>query len=92
MVRLIAGGGTNGGAMAGSNDTFFIEGRPVGQAEFDARRKALNPVENTWFCAETNVGGDTGYDGKDADGVVWEYRQTVAGESNASTLRKKRTP
>jgi hypothetical protein len=71
---------------------YFIEGKEVAQKEFDARLKSVKEIEQTWFCAETPDGGINGYDGKDANGVVYEFRNTVDQKASRSSLEKKPAP
>ena len=47
-----------------------IDGRAVSLAEFEAFLETLTEVPHTWYCAETNTGGSTGYEGTDADGLM----------------------
>jgi|GEM_PF-2185908 len=89
MYRLIVGGGRGGGSGMESSAQYFIDGREVAAAEFEARLKSLKEVEHTWFCAETSDGGITGYDGKDESGAVYEYRAESGQKAGKSSLAKK---
>ena len=70
-------------------ETFEIDGRCVPAEEFEAFRKTLVELPHTWFCDETDEGGDTGYDAEAPDGVVWEYRSTSTQDATASSLHRR---
>jgi hypothetical protein len=74
--------------VAKPSSVFFIEDKPVSKNEFDKFLATLKENPNTWFCAETNKGGRTGYDASDIEGVVYEVR-FISEEGATGSIRRK---
>jgi hypothetical protein len=68
---------------------YTIDDKEVTKEIFDAFLAGLKEVPHTWFCAETDKGGITGYDGADEHGVVYEYRAISEPGNNKCSIRKK---
>lgn len=71
-------------------DEYSIDDIPVTAEDFAAFLKALREMPNTWFCAETNMGGITGYDAVDTRGVVYHYRTYSESGNNRCTIKRKK--
>jgi len=71
-------------------DKYLIDNKSVSKKEFERFLAKLKQVPGTWFCAETNNGGVTGYDAKDDKGVLYSYKSesTQAGVLNTLALKK----
>jgi hypothetical protein len=68
---------------------YKIDNKMVTKEAFDKFLKELIELPHTWFCAETTNGGITGYDAKDRNGIIWEYRAASESGANRTTLTKK---
>lgn len=68
---------------------YRINDKIVTEEEFINFLNTLTEVQGTWFCAETKKGGMTGYDAKDKDGIIYEYRANSEPGNNKSTITKK---
>ena len=69
---------------------YSINDAPVAADEFNAFLKTLREVRGTWFCAETNKGGTTGYDAVDTRGAVYQYRVYSESGNNRCTIKRIR--
>jgi len=70
------------------SEIFAVDGEPTTREAFEARLEALTEVPGTWFCDETDEGGDAGYDATDADGCRWTYVAETGSSGTRSSLRK----
>jgi hypothetical protein len=68
---------------------YKIDDKLVSQQEFDTFKSVLKELSETWFCAETNKGGITGYDMVDTKGVVYQFRAESENGSSKISLGKK---
>lgn len=68
---------------------YSIDGRSVTEAEFNQFKDTLKEVKGTWFCAETNTGGITGYNAADKDGTVYEIRFISDSRKDENSISKK---
>ena len=68
---------------------YTIDGRAVTEAEFSQFKDTLKEVKGTWFCAETNKGGITGYDAKDQSGILYEVRYISDNKADENSISKK---
>jgi hypothetical protein len=68
---------------------YLIDGKSVAKEEFNKFLSTLKEVPGTWFCAETNKGGRTGWDARDDKGVVYEYRCYSESNNSKQTIRQK---
>ena len=75
--------------MSYSSKQVKIDDKTVPQKEFERFLASLTEIEHTWFCAETSDGGSTGYNAKNADGIVYEYRAETIGKKNSNTISKQ---
>ncbi len=75
----------------GKESTFeyTINDKVVTEKEFSKFLSSLNQMDHTWFCAETNTGGETGYSAKDWKGVVYEYLSISDGGKSIHSIKKK---
>jgi hypothetical protein len=73
----------------GSKDSYLIDGKSVVKADFDKFLSSLKEKTGTWFCAEMNDGGETGYDAVDKSGAVYQVRlRSSSGKARNSISRK----
>jgi hypothetical protein len=74
-----------------AKDRYLINEKSVSKKEFDKFLTTLKEVPGTWFCAETNVGGTTGYDAADNHGVLYMYKSetNADGTVNSITLKNR---
>jgi hypothetical protein len=70
-------------------DKYLINNKSVSRKEFETFLATLKEVPGTWFCAETNKGGVTGYDALDSKGVVYRYRSESSPDGARNTLTLK---
>ncbi len=68
---------------------YTINDKKVSRVEFDKFLKGLEEIKGTWFCDETTTGGNTGYDAKDKQGTVYEYRAESEQHSSKNSIKKK---
>jgi|GEM_PF-4157013 len=71
---------------------YIINNRKVSEQEFNTLLSTLKTITGTWFCAETINGGITGYDVKNKNGVVYEYRVVSENKNSQFTIRIKNIP
>ena len=69
--------------------SYLIDGNSVTKDVFEKYLSTLKEVPGTWFCAETNKGGRTGWDARDDKGVVYEYRCYSESNNSKQTIRQK---
>lgn len=69
--------------------SYRLDGKSASSGEFQETLSRLKQVSGTWFCAETKNGGITGYDMKDRDGRLYEFRSVSENGSNWSEIRRK---
>ncbi len=72
-----------------SKEEYRINDQIVTQEEFINFLNTLKEIQGTWFCAETKMGGSTGYDAKDKDGNIYEYRSNSEPGNYKSTITRK---
>lgn len=68
---------------------YTINDKIVSSKEFDKFLSSLTEVKGTWFCDETATGGNTGYDAKDKQGTMYEYRAESEQNSSRNSIKKK---
>lgn len=68
---------------------YLVEGKPVDKATFDALVASTTEVPGTWYCDEMIDGGETGWDGKDAEGTVYEIRLLSVEAGSTNSIRAK---
>lgn len=68
--------------------SYSINGKAVNKIEFDKLYHSLIEVKGTWYCAETDEGGKTGFDGKTKNGTVYEYKMISKKNQNIASLDK----
>lgn len=68
---------------------YLVEGKPVDKETFDALVASTTEVPGTWYCDEMVDGGETGWDGKDAAGTVYEIRLLSVEAGSTSSIRAK---
>ncbi len=93
LITLIAITGTTASAQKQKHKNkavteYTIDDKKVSKKEFNNFLSGLKEQEHTWFCDETSTGGMTGYDGKDKDGVLYEYRAETDSGSQKNTIKK----
>lgn len=71
------------------SEAFFIDDKQVDQEHFISALRELKEIEHTWFCRETAEGGETGYNVKDKNDVIYEYRDKVDQKGRISTIRRR---
>lgn len=69
---------------------YLIEGKSVDKATFEALVASTTEVPGTWYCDEMIDGGETGWDGKDAEGTVYEIRLLSVEAGSTHSIRGKR--
>lgn len=72
-----------------SSVEYTIDGKKVSRTQFDKFLKGLEEIKGTWFCDETTEGGNTGYDAKDKQGTVYQYRAESEKHSSKNFIHKK---
>jgi hypothetical protein len=72
-----------------TRDTYLINEKTVSKKQFEKFLATLKEVPGTWFCAETNVGGTTGYDAADKHGVLYLYRSETNADGAVNSIRLK---
>lgn len=70
---------------------YIVDDKVVNKKIFDFILSGLTEIQGTWFCDKTSKGGMTGYDAKDKNGVVYEYRANSESYNNKCTINKKPT-
>ncbi len=70
---------------------YTINDKNVSIKEFGKFLGSLKEIKDTWFCAETNYGGITGYDAKDKLGKIYEYRAKSDQSGSTNSIKKKTT-
>ncbi|MEW6515353.1 MAG: PDZ domain-containing protein [candidate division FCPU426 bacterium] len=83
-VKRVEIKGSTGAAPGGSMHHYQINGKPVSYKEYQEFLQTLTGQEH-WSCAETNDGGITSWEAKDAKGRRYEVR-AVSGGDNTSTI------
>ncbi|HEY1406263.1 MAG TPA: hypothetical protein VF857_06625 [Spirochaetota bacterium] len=75
-------------------DEYQINGTSVSLDDFKKFLSTLKEIDQTWFCAETNHGGITGYDARDDKGKVYHCRfESISGKSRQSIqLQENHSP
>jgi hypothetical protein len=74
--------------MRGTTTTYEIDGARVTKAAFERFAKTLQEISGTWYCAETNDGGRTGYDAEDAAGARYAVCGITDAKGTRETIRK----
>ena len=69
---------------------YLVEGKPVDEETFEALVASTTEVPGTWYCDEMVDGGETGWDGKDAEGTVYEIRLLSVEAGSTNSIRAKR--
>lgn len=73
-----------------SNSEYLIDDKETTKEEFDKLLKSLTEIKGTWYCELTTNGGNTGFHGKNAKGVIYEYNSyTESGETKNILTQKK---
>lgn len=68
-------------------EEYLINTKTVSRQTFDNFLSNLQEIPSTWYCAETNDGGRTGYKLKDSTGNVYVYVSVskASGSKNSIT-------
>jgi hypothetical protein len=69
---------------------YSINNKTVSEKEFNKFKDSLKEIKGTWFCAETNTGGTTGYDAKNNFGTIYEIRFTTDDKVNSNSIQERK--
>ena len=89
LVLVMLAGVSNAQETKPENNTIYlIASKEVSKKKFDRTLKGLKEIKNTWYCAETNVGGSTGYNCEARNGQQYKYECISELESNVCSISK----
>jgi hypothetical protein len=76
--------------LSQKTEEYEINGKSVEKIKFNLLFSKLKELAKTWYCAETNTGGRTGYDAVDEKGVLYQCVFISDSGNSKSIIRIKK--